>query len=157
PDARSVDHTFWLQPGHASEPNVWWAGASPPGLFRSEDGGVTWDSVAGFNEHPMIDKWCPAGEGTPDGPLLNQVVLDPRDPAHMYWPPSTGGVSEPPAASKPWAPLNENARADFFPDPYPEYGQAAHYIALAPTTPARLWQQNHCGIYRLDRPSTRWE
>src|SRR5690242_19393086 len=42
---RSVDHTFWLTPGHADEKNVWYAGTSPQGLFRSEDGGVTWDVV----------------------------------------------------------------------------------------------------------------
>src|SRR3972149_4514026 len=35
----AVHHTFWLTPGHASEPNVWYAGSSPPGLFRSEDDG----------------------------------------------------------------------------------------------------------------------
>src|ERR1700729_1501465 len=34
-DARSGDHSFWLEPGHASEPGVWWAGVSPPGLFES--------------------------------------------------------------------------------------------------------------------------
>lgn len=39
---RSVDHTFWLTPGHASQPGVWYAGTSPQGLFRSEDGGDTW-------------------------------------------------------------------------------------------------------------------
>ena len=43
------------------------------------------------------------------------------------------------------------------PDPYPEYGQDAHFIALAPTRPDRLWQQNHCGIYRLDRPAKVWK
>ena len=30
PHGRSVDHSFWLEPGHASEPGVWWAGTSPP-------------------------------------------------------------------------------------------------------------------------------
>src|SRR3954452_10513775 len=25
---RAVDHTFWLTPGHASEPKVWYAGTS---------------------------------------------------------------------------------------------------------------------------------
>ena len=33
-----VDHVFWLSPGHSSEPGVWYAGSSPQGLFRSEDG-----------------------------------------------------------------------------------------------------------------------
>ena len=28
-EGRAVDHTFWLTPGHASEPNVWYAGTSP--------------------------------------------------------------------------------------------------------------------------------
>src|SRR3972149_2008616 len=30
---RVVDHTFWLTPGHAAEPGVWYAGTSPPGRF----------------------------------------------------------------------------------------------------------------------------
>ena len=50
---RAVDHAFWLTPGHASEPGVWYAGTSPQGLFRTDDGGATWDGVAGFNDHPQ--------------------------------------------------------------------------------------------------------
>ena len=61
--ARAVSHTFWLEPGHADEPGVWWAGASPPGLFVSEDDGATWTSVAGFNDHPMYDQWVAARRG----------------------------------------------------------------------------------------------
>src|SRR5471030_678941 len=45
---RVVDHTFWITPGHASEPGVWYAGTSPQGLFRSEDDGLTWSGIAGF-------------------------------------------------------------------------------------------------------------
>jgi len=157
PDARSVHHTFWLQPGHASEPDVWWAGASPPGLFRSDDAGDTWESVAGFNDHPQYWDWCPPGEGTPDGTLLNQILIDPRDPAHMYIATSSAGVFESRDEGGSWAPLNRNVEANFLPDPYPEFGQDAHYIALAPTNPDRLWQQNHCGVYRLDRPGDTWE
>jgi hypothetical protein len=155
--ARAVDHSFWVEPGHASEPGVWWAGTSPPGLFVSRDGGDSWDSVSGFNDHPMYWKWCPADGGTPDGALLNQIVIDPRDAAHMYIATSTAGVFESLDQGASWAPLNRNVEANFMPDPYPEYGQDAHFIALAPTMPDRLWQQNHCGIYRLDRPSDVWD
>lgn len=35
---RSVGHIFWLTPCHANEPNSWYAGTSPQGLFRSDDG-----------------------------------------------------------------------------------------------------------------------
>lgn len=155
--ARAVDHSFWLEPGHASEPGIWWAGTSPPGLFVSTDDGDSWESVAGFNDHAMYWKWAPEDGGTPDGALLNQVVIDPRDPAHMYLATSTAGVFESTDRGGDWRPLNQNIEANFLPDPYPEYGQDAHCIALAPSNPDRLWQQNHCGIYRLDRPGERWE
>ena len=32
-----------------------------------------------------------------------------------------------------------------------------HCVQQSPTDPDRLWQQNHCGIYRLDRPATTWK
>lgn len=154
---RAVSHTFWLEPGHASEPGVWWAGSSPPGLFRSEDGGDTWESVAGFNDNAMYPKWVPADSGTPDGPLLNQIAIDPRDARHMYIATSTGGVFESTDQAATWKPLNKNVEANFNPDPYPEYGQDAHYLAISPSMPDRIYQQNHCGIYRIDRPSNEWE
>ena len=31
-----------------------------------------------------------------------------------------------------------------------------HVVRLCPSNPDRLYQQNHCGIYRLDRPGDTW-
>jgi len=158
PDARSVDHTFWLEPGHPSEPGVWWAATSPPALFRSADNGETWEGVTGLNEHPKVMDWFPPmDEGTPDGPMIAGIVIDPRDARHMYLATPMAGVLETTDQGSNWRPLNQNVRCDYLPDPYPEIGQDAHQIALAPTNPDRIWQQNHCGIYRLDRPDERWE
>jgi hypothetical protein len=141
-----VDHVFWLAPGHPSEPDVWYAGTSPQGLFRSEDGGDTWQSVAGFNDHPMRPKWT-GGEqdGTPDGPKLHSILIDPRDPNHMYLGMSSGGVFESVDKGNDWKPLNAGCRADFLPDPYPEYGHDPHHVLLHPRDPDILYQQNHCG------------
>src|SRR6202008_2999243 len=102
---RAVDHTFWLEPGHAAEPGVWWAGTSPPGLFESADGGRSWKGAPGFNDNPMYLAWCPPEAGTPDGALLNQIRIDPRDPAHMYIATSTGGVFESHDRAQSWRPL----------------------------------------------------
>ena len=67
--ARSVERVFWLSPGHASQPKVWYVGTSPCGLFRSEDDGEHWEPVAGFNDHSAYAQWTGDGEGgTPDGP-----------------------------------------------------------------------------------------
>lgn len=149
---RTVDHVFWLTPGHASEPGVWYAGTSPQGLFRSADGGVTWEAVAGFNEHPKLYDWTGGfGDGTPDGSKLHSVIVDPRDPQHLYLGMSGGGVFESVDGGAQWQPLNAGCEANFFPDPYPEYGQDPHCVRLHPANPDVLYQQNHCGIYRLDR------
>jgi photosystem II stability/assembly factor-like uncharacterized protein len=153
---RAVERVFWLTPGHASEPGVWYAGTSPSGLFRSNDAGEHWEAVSGFNDHPMYPQWTDGG-GTPDGPLLHSILVDPRDAAHLYIGLSGGGVFESTDGGRDWQPLNEGCAADFMPDPTVPFGHDPHCVVLHPRQPDRLYQQNHCGIYRLDRPARRWD
>jgi len=155
---RVVDHVFWLAPGHASEPDVWYAGASPPALFRSQDAGDTWSAVPGWNDHPSWGRWTQQGaDGTPDGSLLHSINVDPRDPRHLYVGISGGGVFESTDGGGDWRPLNAGCEANFQPEPDPEFGHDPHCVRLHPLAPDVLWQQNHCGIYRLERPETRWQ
>ena len=155
--SRSVDHTFWLTPCHANEPKAWYAGTSPQGLFRSTDGGASWTGVAGFNEHPQRKAWCGGDQdGTPDGPKMHSILVDPRDPKHLYIGMSSGGVFESVDGGADWKPLNRGVRADFLPQPTPEFGHDPHCVRFAGGNPDRLYQQNHCGLYRLDRPSSDW-
>jgi photosystem II stability/assembly factor-like uncharacterized protein len=154
---RVVDHTFWLTPGHASETGVWYAGTSPQGLFRSDDGGATWSGVAGFNEHPRRRDWCGGDQdGTPDGGKLHSVIVDPVDPRHLYIGMSSGGIFESTDTGATWTPLNHGVRADFLPQPVPEFGHDPHCVRQHPLQPDRLYHQNHCGLYRLDRPARTW-
>jgi photosystem II stability/assembly factor-like uncharacterized protein len=160
PDAlgRSLNAVFWLTPGHASEQGTWYAGGSPQGLFRSEDGGDTWEPVAGWNDHPMFETWAEWPEqGTPDGSMLHSVIVDPRDARHLYIGLSGGGVFESTDGGADWRPLNAGCAADFLPDPAAEFGHDPHTVRLHPRMPDRLYQQNHCGIYRIDRPADKWE
>jgi len=153
---RAVESVFWLSPAHASQPDVWYAGTTPVGLFRSRDGGVAWEPVAGFNDvlYPKIqDKVNPG----PDGALLHSILVDPRDARHLYIALSVGGVFETLDGGESWSPLNRGVEATFLPDKDPEYGHDPHLLALHPLKPDRLYQQNHCGIYRLDRPSVQWQ
>jgi len=154
---RAVDHTFWVAPCHANEPNSWYAGTSPQGLFRSDDGGDTWEPVSGLNDDAQYRKWMGSEQdGTPDGPKLHSINIDPRDPAHLYMAMSSGGVHESLDGGKSWKPLVKglevvegfDASDITFHDP--------HCVRLCPSNPDRLYQQNHCGIYRLDRPSDAW-
>ncbi len=155
---RVVDHVFWLEPASADEADVWYAGTSPPALFRSEDAGDTWEPVSGWNEHPMWGRWTQDGDdGAPGGSLLHSINVDPRDPRHLYIGLSGGGVFESTDGGADWRPLNRGCEANFQPEPDPEYGHDPHCVRLHPLAPDVLWQQNHCGIYRLERPGEVWE
>ncbi len=39
---------------------------------------------------------------------------------------------------------------------YPEFGQCVHCVVLDPGGGERLYQQNHCGVYRSDDAGERW-
>jgi len=153
---RAVDHVFWLTPGHSGYPGTWLAGTSPPGLFRSEDGGATWKGIPGFNDG-LIHKIAAAVGDVPGGALLHSILIDPRDASHLYIGISTGGIFESLDAGASWKALNKGVAADFIPTPDPEYGHDPHQVALHPSRPDRLYHQNHCGMYRLDRPSDTWD
>ncbi len=154
---RAVDHTFWLTPGHASEPGTWYAGTSPHGLFRSSDGGLTWEPVPGLNDDPTYRAWMGGPQdGTPDGPKLHSIIVDPRDPAHLYVGMSSGGVHESRDRGATWSPLVKGLEVVEGLDPSNIPFHDPHCVRISPADPDRLFQQNHCGIYRLDRPAGEW-
>lgn len=153
---RVVDHNFWLTPGHVDEKDVWYTGTSPQGLFRSEDGGRNWSGVSGFNDHPDLIKWIGSEQDlTPDGGKMHSVIIDPRDARHMYLGMSSGGFFETRDRGQTWTRMNKGCdRA--FDDPDPNAGHDPHCVRMHPADPDRLYMQNHCGIYRIDRPSDTW-
>lgn len=165
PDARAVDKNFAVVPGHPSEPRVWYVGTSPEAVFRSEDGGDTWESLTGFNDSPWASAPHPSGaegEGTPDGDILHSILIDPRNADHLYVATSAtaGGVFESTDRGATWRPMNSGCEANFFPGAPDgselEVGFDPHSVVLHPLAPDQLWQQNHCGIYRMERPGETW-
>ncbi|HXV09448.1 MAG TPA: glycosyl hydrolase [Burkholderiales bacterium] len=156
---RSVDHTFWLTPGREQDRDVWYAGTSPQGLFRSSDGGVTWEPYSIVNDDPQFREWMGTQQdGTPDGPKLHSIIIDPRNASHLYVAMSGGGVHESTNGGRSWKTLIKGMDVveGFGFDPAKPTFHDPHCIRLCATNPDRLYQQNHCGIYRLDRPSDTW-
>jgi len=155
---RAVDHTFWLTPCHANEPKTWYAGTSPQGLFRSEDGGDTWEPFSYINDDPQYRTWMgTVQDGTPDGPKMHSIIVDPRDPAHLYFAMSGGGVHESRDGGRSFKPLVKGMEVVAGFDASNVAFHDPHCVRLCPSNPDRLYQQNHCGIYRLDRPSNEWQ
>ena len=152
-----VNHLFWLTRGHVSEPQTWYAGSSPHGLFRSEDDGVTWRSVDGLNLHPDRLTWLGgAQESPPDGATLHSINVDPFDKNHLLVGMSSGGVFESYDRGANWKANNRDIAADFLPDSNAEFGHDPHCVQMHPTVRDVVYQQNHCGIYRLGRAENRW-
>ena len=149
---RAVDHSFWLTPGHASQPGVWYAGTSPQGLFRSDDGGVTWAGLPAVNDSAQFRGWMgTVQDGTPDGPKLHSVIVDPLDAAHLLFAMSGGGVHESRDAGQTWNTLIRGMEVVGGFDASDVSFHDPHCMRICPTRPDRLYQQNHCGIYRMDR------
>ncbi|EXI89352.1 MAG: putative plant photosystem II stability/assembly factor [Candidatus Accumulibacter regalis] len=154
---RTVDHTFWLTPGNPDQPEVWYAGTSPQGLFRSRDGGVSWAPFSCINDDPQYRRWMGSvQDGTPDGPKLHSIIVDPRDAAHLYLAMSGGGVHESVDGGLSFKPLLDQLKVvEGFDRADPTFHDP-HCVRLCPSQPDRLYQQNHCGVFRLDRPSEQW-
>ncbi|MEX2610201.1 MAG: hypothetical protein WEA24_09670 [Gemmatimonadota bacterium] len=152
PDERGLKAIWFLAPGPAAMPERLWAGIEPAGLFVSNDAGGSWRSVVGLNEHPTNTTWQPAGGGL----ALNAIQHDPRDPERMYCSLSAGGVYRSEDGGVTWLNVNAGVRADFLPQKYPAAGQCVHKLLLHPARPDRLYQQNHCGVYRSDDRGDSW-
>ena len=74
---------------------------------------------------------------------------------HLYVGMSSGGVFESLDEGKTWEPLNKGLVIDFVPDD-PDFGHDPHCVVMSPTNPDRLWQQNHCGVFVMDREDGEW-
>lgn len=132
-----------------------YAGVAPAGLFESRDGGLSWNHVEGLQKHPSRPDWQAGGAGL----ILHSIVPDPRDEKQIWVGMSSVGVFHTADGGASWEPRNSGVRCDFLPDDqkYPEFGQCVHCLVMAPGGSGRLYQQNHCGMYRSDDGGRSWD
>jgi hypothetical protein len=148
----ALKRVWQLKPAGADQPDVVYAGVEPAALFRSKDGGESFELLQGLWDHPHRPKWEPGGGGL----CLHTVVLDPDDPARIWVAISAAGVYYSTDGGVSWETRHQGVRADFRPDRYPEFGQCVHKIAPAGGSPSRMYLQNHWGLYRSDDAGGQW-
>ncbi len=151
-DAGAALARVWqLRPDTADRPDVVWAGCEPHSLWRSADGGCTFDLVRGLWDHPHRPTWEPGGGGGAVHTVLPDAASD-RVTIAM----STGGVYVSEDRGDSWEPRSRGISAVFMPDPMPEYGQCVHKVAVDAGGPQRMYAQNHFGVFRTDDSGGSW-
>jgi hypothetical protein len=135
-DGRALANIWSLEPGDSKKEIL--AGAEPAALFRSRDGGDSWELVSSISDHPHARQWQPGGGG-----LCMHTIL--REDTRVHLGISTGGHYLSENRGETFAASNVGIGAGFVPDPYPEFGQCVHKIAAHPKAPGRLYIQNHGG------------
>ena len=140
-DGRALNNIWSLEPGKTKKEI--WCGVEPASLFRSGDGGNSWELVSSISNHDHSKHWQPGNGGL----CLHTIV---RDGDRMHLGISTGGHYLSEDGGKNFAAANNGVGAGFVPDPNPEFGQCVHKIARHKDAPGRLYMQNHGGWE--DRP-----
>lgn len=142
-DGRALANIWAIEPGGGKKDL--WCGVEPAALFKSQDGGDSWEMVQGISNHPHARQWHPGNGGL----CMHTIVCD-GDRVHLGI--STGGhyLSEDGGAT--FQPANKGVGAGFVPDPYPEFGQCVHKIVRPKDAPGRLYMQNHGGWALWDGP-----
>jgi photosystem II stability/assembly factor-like uncharacterized protein len=146
--------TWHLEPGHASQAGTLWLGGEPGVLFRSDDSGASWQANDAVLGHATRDRWNPGAGGL----ITHSITLDADEPQRLWIGISAAGVFRTDDGGESWQPANTGTEACFFPENrFPEVGQCVHKVLAHPGKPGRLWQQNHCGVYRSDDGGAGWE
>ena len=146
----ALARVWQLRPDSAARQDVVWAGCEPHSLWRSEDGGATFELVRGLWDHPHRPTWEPGGGGA----AIHTVLPDPAGD-RVVVAMSAGGVYVSEDGGAQWEPRNRGIAAGFLPEE-PEYGQCVHKVAIDAGDRDRMYAQNHGGVFRTDDGGRKW-
>jgi len=152
---KKVAHIYRITPGHHSEPDVWYAGTSPQGLFCSNDRGETWNEVDGFNNHAEFNKWCKnPQEETLKYEKIHSIMVHPQNAHSLIVGMASGGTFESMDGGKSWIKMNEGLSQKDMPH---SLGRNPHLVLQHPSDPDILYQQNQGGIFKLNLKNRVWK
>ena len=142
----------WHLEPSPTDPDTVYAGVEDAALFRSGDGGQTWQELAGLRTHESAPGWQPGAGGM----CLHTIVLDPRAPDRIYTAISAAGTFRSDDAGKTWRPINRGLRSEGIPNPAAEVGHCVHRLARHPSRPDVLFMQKHWDVMRSDDAGDTW-
>ena len=132
-----------------------WAGTLPGGLFRSSDGGASWQLVESLWNRSERAEWFGGGY---DVPGIHSICPHPNHEAELLVGVSCGGVWVTRDAGTSWSLQAGGMSAAYMP---PERAsdeniQDPHLIVRCAAQPEVLWCQHHNGIWRSTDNAASW-
>ncbi len=140
-----------LEPSRTDADTVY-AGVEDAALFRSTDGGATWQELAGLREHSTGARWQPGAGGM----CLHTILLDPVHPQRLFVAISAAGAFRSEDGGVSWTPINRGLRSQYIPDPDAEVGHCVHRLAQHAARPDVLFMQKHWDVMRSDDGGNQW-
>ena len=142
----------WHVEPSLTDPDTVHAGVEDAALFRSVDGGRSWEELSGLRGHGSGPSWQPGAGGM----CLHTIVVDPRDAARMLVAISAAGVFRSEDAGTTWRPANHGLHSEGIPDSDAEVGHCVHHLASHPSRPDVVFMQKHWDVMRSDDGGESW-
>jgi hypothetical protein len=134
------------------DPDVVYAGVEDAALFRSGDGGLTWQELAGLRGHGSGPSWQPGAGGL----CLHTILLHPTDPQRLLVAISAAGTFRSEDGGATFQAANAGLVSEGIPDPDAEVGHCVHKIARHASRPDVLFMQKHWDVMRSDDDGRSW-
>ncbi|HWG59013.1 MAG TPA: hypothetical protein VN661_08200 [Candidatus Acidoferrales bacterium] len=142
----------WHLEPSLTDPETVYAGVEDAALFRTTDGGHSWQEMAGLRGHGTGPKWQPGAGGL----CLHTIVLDKDNPKRIFIAISAAGAFRTDDGGTNWKPINQGLRSQYIPDPNAEVGHCVHHMAMHPARPGVLFMQKHWDVMRSDNAGDLW-
>jgi photosystem II stability/assembly factor-like uncharacterized protein len=134
------------------DPDTVYAGIEDAALFRSTDGGASWQEMAGLRNHGSGSSWMPGAGGM----CLHTILFHPTNAQRMFIAISAAGTFRTDDGGRNWRAINRGLRSEQIPDPTAEVGHCVHSIAMHRSRPDTLFMQKHWDVMRSDDAGDSW-